>query len=487
MTDYDLVIRYGTVATAADTMACDVGIKDGVVTALGRALGAGTREIDATGKLVLPGGIDSHCHIEQRSSAGIMCADDFYSGTVAAAFGGTTTVIPFAAQHRGQSLRRVVEDYHAAARPKAVIDYAFHLIISDPTAEVMGQELPALIADGYTSFKVYMTYDLLQLNDTQMLDILAVARREGALVMVHAENYDMIKWLTQRLLDRGLSAPRYHAVSHARLAEGEATNRAVSLAELLDVPILLVHVSAAEAIEVIRNAQTRGLKIYGETCPQYLFLTADDIAKPDLEGAKFCCSPPPRDHVAQEAVWTGLKNGTFQVFSSDHAPYRFDASGKLPQGERTTFRTIANGVPGIELRLPLLFSEGVGRGRLDLNAFVALTATNHAKLYGLYPKKGTIVVGSDADIAIWDPDRETTITAGILHDNVGYTPYEGRKLKGWPVTVLSRGRTVVADGALVAGRGSGAFLPCALSEFAKPLGRPVAELAFAAAMGQALV
>ena len=487
MSEYDLVIRGGTVATAADTVACDVGIRDGVVATLGKDLGAGEREIDAAGRLVLPGGIDSHCHIEQRSSAGVVCADDFYSATVSAAFGGTTTVIPFSAQHRGQSLRRVVEEYHAAAEPKAVIDYAFHLIISDPTEQVMGQELPALIRDGYTSFKVYMTYDLLRLDDRQMLDTLAVARREGALVMVHAENHEMIKWLTGRLLERGLGAPRYHAVSHARIAEGEATNRAVALSELLDVPILLVHVSAAEAIDVIRNAQTKGLKIYGETCPQYLFLTADDIAKPGVEGAKFCCSPPPRDRAAQEAVWTGLRNGTFQVFSSDHAPYRFDASGKLPKGERTIFPEIANGVPGIELRLPLLFSEGVGQGRLDLNAFVALTATNHAKLYGLYPKKGTIAVGSDADIAIWDPERETTITAGMLHDNVGYTPYEGRRLRGWPMIVLSRGRIVVEDGNLIASRGSGAFQPCRLSDAARPLGAPVPELAFITATGTSLV
>jgi dihydropyrimidinase len=487
MSDFDLVIRHGTVATAADTTVCDIAIKEGVIATLGKDLGAGAREIDASGRLVLPGGVDSHCHIEQRSSAGVVCADDFYSATVSAAFGGTTTVIPFAAQHRGQSLRQVVEEYHAAAGPKAVIDYAFHLIISDPSEQVMGQELPALIRDGYTSFKVYMTYDLLALDDGQMLDILAVARREGALVMVHAENHEMIKWLTGRLLERGLGAPRFHAVSHARLAEGEATNRAVALSQLLDVPILLVHVSAGEAIDVIRNAQTKGLKIYGETCPQYLFLTADDIAKPGVEGAKFCCSPPPRDHAAQQAVWTGLRNGTFQVFSSDHAPYRFDASGKLPHGDRTTFKEIANGVPGIELRLPLLFSEGVGQGRLDLNAFVALTATNHAKLYGLYPKKGTIAVGSDADIVIWDPERETEITAGMLHDNVGYTPYEGRKLRGWPVTVLSRGRIVVEDGKLAAARGSGTFLPCALSEAAKPLGVHVPELEFVAKTGAALV
>ena len=487
MSDFDLVIRNGTVATAADTTDCDIGIKDGVVAILGKNLGPGAQEIDASGRLVLPGGIDSHCHIEQRSSAGIVCADDFYSATVSAAFGGTTTVIPFAAQHRGQSLRQVVAEYHEAALPKAVVDYAFHLIISDPSEQVMGQELPALIRDGYTSFKVYMTYDLLALDDRQMLDVLAVARREGALVMVHAENHEMIKWLTGRLLDRGLGAPRYHAVSHVRLAEGEATNRAVALSQLLDVPILLVHVSAAEAIEVIRNAQTKGLKIYGETCPQYLFLTAGDLAKRGVEGAKFCCSPPPRDHAAQQAVWTGLRNGTFQVFSSDHAPYRFDASGKLPHGDRTTFKEIANGVPGIELRLPLLFSEGVGRGRLDLNTFVALTATNHAKVYGLYPKKGTIAVGSDADIAVWDPERETEITAGMLHDNVAYTPYEGRRLRGWPTTVLSRGRFVVKDGKLLVRRGSGQFLPCGLSEAAKPLGAPVPELVSVAEAGAILV
>ncbi|MGE5269906.1 MAG: dihydropyrimidinase [Thiohalocapsa sp.] len=486
MPDYDLVIRNGTVATAADTMDCDVGVKDGVIVALGRGLAGAGREIDATGKLVVPGAVDSHCHIEQLSSAGVMCADDFYSGTVAAAFGGTTTVIPFAAQHRGMSLRQVVTDYHAAAGPKAVIDYAFHLIITDPTEQVLGQELPALIRDGYTSFKVYMTYDLLRLNDRQMLDIMALARREGAFMMVHAENHDMIAWLADRLLAHGLTQPRYHAVSHARIAEGEATNRAVAMAELLDVPMLIVHVSAIEAIDVIRDAQTKGLKIYGETCPQYLFLTADDIGM-DLEATKFCCSPPPRDHAAQEAVWRGLANGTFQVLSSDHAPYRYDETGKLPKGDKTTFKDTANGIPGIELRAPLLFSEGVGRGRLDLNRFVALTATNHAKLYGLYPKKGTIAVGSDADIAIWDPARQTTVTAGMLHDQVGYTPYEGMRLTGWPMTVLSRGRIVVDDGRLVAERGSGRFLPCALSQAAKPLGRTTPELAFAAAQGGAVV
>ena len=486
MAEYDLVIRNGTVATAADTTECEIGIKGGVVATLGRGLAAGAREIDAKGKLVLPGAIDSHCHIEQPSSAGVMTADDFYSGTVAAAFGGTTTVIPFAAQHRGQSLRQVVEAYHAAAKPKAVIDYAFHLIISDPSEQVLGQELPALIQDGYTSFKVYMTYDLLKLNDRQMLDIMALARREGAMMMIHAENHDMIQWLADRLLAHGMSQPRYHAVSHAGIAEGEATNRAVALSQLLDVPILIVHVSASDAIDVIRGAQNKGLKIYGETCPQYLFLTADDIGM-DLEGTKFCCSPPPRDAANQEAVWRGLQNGTFQVFSSDHAPYKYDETGKLLKGDKTTFKDTANGVPGIELRVPLLFSEGVEKGRIDLNRFVALTATNHARLYGLYPKKGTIAVGSDADICIWDPEKHVHVTAGMLHDQTGYTPYEGRRVTGWPVTVISRGRIVVEDNELKVARGSGNFLPCALSEMAKPLGRAAPELAFVAERGGALV
>lgn len=476
MAELDTVIRGGTVVTAADVARCDVGIRDGRIVALADDLPAAAREIDAAGKLVLPGGVDSHCHIEQLSSAGVVCADDFYSGTVSAAFGGTTTIIPFAAQHHGQSLREVVNDYHDRAGPKAVIDYAFHLIVSDPTEQVLGQELPALIEDGYTSFKVYMTYELLRLDDRQMLEVLSLARREGAMVMVHAENHDMIRWLTDRLLDGGYREPKYHAVSHARIAEGEATHRAIRLAELMDVPLLVVHVSAAEAAREIRRAQNRGLKVYGETCPQYLFLTAGDLDRAGMEGAKYCCSPPPRDEAAQAAVWQGISNGTFQVFSSDHAPYRFDETGKLAGGPAASFKDIANGVPGIELRLPLLFSEGVGKGRIDLNRFVALASTNAARLYGLYPRKGTIAVGADADLAVWDPEREVTVSHAMLHDNVGYTPYEGRRLRGWPVTVLSRGRLVVDDGVLGVERGSGEFLPCEKPEPARPLRRPAPEM-----------
>ncbi len=477
MDSFDTVIRGGTIVTAADSTQCDVGIRGGRITALAQDLPVAGHEIDARGKLVLPGGIEGHCHIEQESSVGnVMSADDFFTGTRSAVFGGTTTTLSFAAQMKGQSLRKVVDDYHALAASKAVIDYGFHLIVSDPTEQTMNEHLPALIKEGMTSFKVYMTYDSLKLDDHQMLDVLATARQHGAMVMIHAENHDMIRWLTQRLLQGGYDAPKFHAISHVELAEDEATHRAIRLSELIDVPILIVHVSASEAMAEIRRAQTAGLKVYGETCPQYLFLTASDLDREGAEGAKYCCSPPPRDASHHDIIWQGLANGTFQVFSSDHAPYRFDETGKLAAGPNPTFPQVANGVPGIELRLPLLFSEGVGKGRIDIQQFVALTSTNVAKIYGLLPRKGTIAVGSDADIAIWDPDLEVTVTWDLLHDNVGYTPYEGRKLRGWPVTVLSRGRVAVEDGELKVERGSGQFLSRYLSDAAQPLNRLVPEM-----------
>ena len=391
MAEYDLVVRNGTLATASDVARADIGVIDGRIATIGAKLGAGRREVNAEGRIVTPGGVDSHCHIEQRSSMGVMTADDFFTATRSAACGGTTTVIPFAAQYRGMSLRQVVKDYHACAEPKAAVDYAFHLIISDPSEQVTGQELPALIKDGYTSFKIYTTYDSLKLDDRQILDVLSVARRERALVMVHAENHDAIAWLSEKMLAAGHTAPRFHGMAHAPIAEREATSRAISLAELVDVPILIVHVSAREAMEQIRLAKARGLKVYGETCPQYLFLTTEDLDQPGFEGAKYMCSPPPRDKANQEQIWQGLETGVFDVFSSDHAGYRYDdPEGKMKHGPNAPFKKVANGVPGLEVRTALLFSEGVGKGRIDLPKFVALTATNAAKLYGLHPRKGTI-------------------------------------------------------------------------------------------------
>ena len=455
---FDLTIRNGRISNADRTVFADIGVRDGVIVEIAPALPPGARDIDATGRWVLPGGIDSHCHIEQLSGMGVMCADDFYSGTVSAAFGGTTTILSFAAQHRGDSIPEVVQAYAKLAAEKAVIDYGFHLILTNPDETALRAHLPQVIRDGITSLKVYMTYDKLKLDDYQLLEVMAVAGEEGALIMMHAENHDMIRWIAHRLLERGHVAPKFHAVAHDRLAESEATHRAIALARLADVPVLIVHVAGRETVEVIRDARRLGAAVYAESCPQYLFLEADDSDLPGVEGAKFCCSPPPRDADSQEAVWDGLKDGTLGVYSSDHAPYRFDATGKLPKGDATTFKEMANGVPGIELRLPLLFSEGVMQGRIRIEEFVALTATNHARMYGLAPRKGSIAVGADADIALWNPERRVEVSSAMLHDNVGYTPYEGRMLQGWPEQVFSRGRCVVQDNQLQVERGTGEYI-----------------------------
>lgn len=466
---YDVVIRHGLVATACETMETDIGIRGGQVVALGKGLEAGRTEIDARGKLVLPGGVDAHCHFDQpMGEEGLKMADDFLSGTRSAACGGTTTVIPFAAQIQGESMRAAVEDYHRRAEGKALVDYAFHMIVTDPTATVLNEELPSLIAQGYTSFKIYMTYDDMKLNDRQILQCLAVARKHGALAMVHAENTDCIAWLTEVLESAGHTEPRYHAQARPMVAEREATHRAIALSELVDVPILIVHVSGREAIDQIRWAHGHGLRIYAETCPQYLFLTASHLDG-GYEGAKCICSPPPRDKANQRIVWDGLSDGLFTIVSSDHAPFRYEGTdGKKPGGKEVEFQYIPNGIPGVETRLPLLFSEGVRTGRISLNQFVALTSTNPAKLYGLNPRKGTIAIGSDADIAIWDPEKQVTITNSMLHHNVDYTPYEGMQVTGWPVTTLVRGQIVWDSGQVVGTAGYGQFLPCGKPDMARP-------------------
>lgn len=457
----DLVIRNARVATASDTFDCDIGIRAGRIALLGEGLPAGRREIDAAGRTVTPGGVDAHCHLDQPMEGPAKMADDFLTGTRSAACGGTTTIIPFAAQIKGQSLEAAVVDYHGRAEGKACIDYAFHLIVSDPTPTVLEKELPALIAQGYTSFKVYMTYDDLKLDDAQILDVLDIARTHGALAMVHAENADCIEWLTKRLEAAGRTAPRWHAHARPMLVEREATHRAIALSELVDVPILIVHVSGREAIEQIRWARSHGLSVFAETCPQYLFLTAEDLGIDDsYHGAKCICSPPPRDKANQQVIWDGLGDGLFTVFSSDHAPFRYeDPQGKKIGGEEVAFRHIPNGIPGLETRLPLLYSEGVLAGRITLQKFVELTATNPAKAYGLHPRKGTIAVGSDADLVVWD-ERDVKIANRALHHAVDYTPYEGMQLKAWPGLTLSRGE-VVWDGQGFTGQaGRGRFLPC---------------------------
>jgi dihydropyrimidinase len=461
MPDFDLVIRNARAVTASDLFDCDIGVKDGRIVQLGQGLAAGAREIDAAGRHVTPGGVDAHCHLDQPEPPPIRMADGFDSGTRSAACGGTTTVIPFALQQKGQSLRDAVADYHRRADGQAHVDYAFHLIVSDPTPTVLGEELPALIREGYTSFKIYMTYDSLKLDDGQILDVLAVAREHGAMAMVHAENAECIEWLSRRLEAAGRTAPRYHAHARPMLVEREATHRAIALSELVDVPILIVHVSGQEAVEQIRWARAHGLHVFAETCPQYLFLTAEDLGIDDsYEGARCVCSPPPRGRENQQVIWRGLADGLFTIFSSDHAPYRFEGGeGKHPGGEERPFRHIPNGIPGLETRMALLWSEGVMAGRITPNKFVELTATNPAKAYGLHPRKGSLSVGADADLVVWD-EREFVLRNTMLHHDVDYTPYEGMHLSAWPAVTLSRGE-VVWDGAAFRGtRGAGRFLRC---------------------------
>jgi dihydropyrimidinase len=473
---YDIVIREGRVATASDVFDADVAITGESIAAIGRGLASGKREINARGKLVLPGGVDSHAHIEQLSAAGIMNADTFESATTSAAFGGTTSVISFAAQHVGMKLPQVLADYHALARRGAVIDYAFHMIIADPTPETLANDIPALVKEGHASIKIFMTYDRLKIDDEPLLDILVAARQSGAMLCAHAENHGIIAWMVKRLLARGYAHPKYHAISHARFSEADAFNRLIGMAALVDQPIMIFHVSTAEGARVIRDARGEGLKVFAETCPQYLFLTAEDLNKPGAEGAKWMCSPPPRSAADQEALWKALALGDLQTVSSDHAPYRFDESGKLRAGPNPNFKQVANGLPGLEVRLPLLFDAMVSKGRLGLEKFVDLTATAPAKIYNLHPRKGSIAVGADADIAIWDPAREVTLSDARMHDLAGYTPYAGRTVRGWPVTVLSRGRVVIADERRVAEPGSGRFIARTGGEAAKPTGRLVADM-----------
>jgi dihydropyrimidinase len=476
MPQLDLILRDAHVATAGDRFHADIGIRDGRIAMLAQRLDAtAADEIQVDGRTVTPGGIDGHCHIDQPTDDGSVFADDFVSGTRSAACGGTTTLIPFALQRKGMRLRDAVTDYHARAEGKALVDYAFHLIVSDPDEQLLGQDLPALIRDGYTSFKIYMTYDDLRLDDRQILDLLAVARREQGLVMIHAENADALAWLTERLERAGRTAPRDHAVSRPGPVEREATHRAITLSELVDTPVLIVHVSGADAIEQIRWGQGRGLRIYAETCPQYLFLTADDLAQPGFEGAKCVCSPPPRDAASQRAVWDALANGTFQVFSSDHAATRYDdPRGKKLHGEGAPFRLVPNGLPGLETRLPLLYSEGVLAGRITAQQFVALTATNVARMYGLYPRKGTVAIGADADLVVWN-HGEHVIRNASLHHDVDYTPYEGMTLRAWPAMTLSRGEVVWDGESPLGAPGRGRFLACDPPEPARPAGRFVTD------------
>lgn len=453
----DTVIRGGTVVTPLGVAVQDIAIANCKISELSNTITySAPTEIDARGLLVLPGGVDTHCHIEQMSGAGLMNADTFRTATRSAAMGGTTTTVSFAAQHADQKMRKVVGDYAALAKKGAVIDHAFHMIVADTGNGNLAEDIPALIAEGHRSIKIFTTYAKVRQDDKSILDILALARDAGALVCFHAENDGLIGHMTEKLLAEGKTAPKYHAASHPREAEIEAIDRMCRFAEFTGARVMIFHVSTREGAEIVRQARARGVKVQAETCPHYLFMTEDIL---DSENpARFMCSPPQRGTDDQAALWEAIADDTIELITSDHAPYRMDASGKFAHGENAPFNQIANGMPGLETRLPLMFNAMVSEGRMGVEAFAKVTATAPARAFGL-DGKGAIAEGFDADLAIWDPEASYTYGADDLHDNTGYNPFEGTTVKGMPRHVLSRGELLVRDRALVAEAPRGRWLP----------------------------
>ncbi|KAL6707079.1 hypothetical protein ACN47E_004831 [Coniothyrium glycines] len=481
--EYDLIIRNGVVVTDTDIQELDIAIQDGKTAKLVPRGGlndkSATKVIDAEGGYVMPGGVDAHVHLQEPPLFGKgSTADNYETGSRSAVCGGTTTMVTFALQKKTEdTLLDTLKATHERAKDNCYIDYSFHLLVGNPSERALS-EFETLRQEGISSLKIYMTYEALQLHDGQILDVLLEARKQGITTMVHAENGQVIDWMTAQLEKKKLFAPKYHGSSHPPMAETEATYRAISLSEFVDSPILIVHVSTPAAAAHIKAAQDRGLPIFAETCPQYLFLTKRDVDQPGFEGAKCVCSPPPRESEADcDVIWDGLANGTFTILSSDHCPFRYDdsetgkkssISDEFPVGH---FKYIPNGCPGIETRLSLTLSAD----RLDLKKFVELTSSNPAKLYGLYPLKGAMVEGeSDADLNIWYPPgkmEEFALTNDMLHHDVDYTPFEGRLLKQWPRYTTLRGKVVWdrEHGGLLGTKGDGRFVKRQQSSLAKPL------------------
>jgi dihydropyrimidinase len=453
---FDTLITNGTVVTATDTFAADLAISSGKITALGAGLPRdnATKLIDAKGKYVLPGGIDVHTHLDMPFG-GATSADDFETGTRAAAFGGTTTLIDFAIQYKGQSLRTAFDTWMAKAQSKAVTDYGFHCIITDlPQARV--EEMPALIRDGVSSFKLFMAYPgVFMLDDASIFRAMRQASKSGGIICMHAENGGAIDVIVQQALAEGKTAPKYHALTRPTTAEAEATGRAIALAEMAGCPVYIVHLSCNDALEKVREARDRGLATYAETCPQYLYLSLEDMERmPDFEGAKVVFTPPLREKWHQEKLWQGLKADHLSVVSTDHCPFCIKEK-EMGKGD---FTKIPNGGPGVEHRMSLIYSGGVATGRFSVNRFVEICSTTPAKIFGIYPRKGTIAVGGDADIVVFDPKRKHTISVKTHHMRVDYSMFEGITVTGMPDVVLSRGRVVVEGDNFSGKPGAGEFL-----------------------------
>lgn len=448
------LIKSGRIVTGEQDYTADIYIEKERITTIGADLNVSADAIfDAGGKYVIPGGVDVHTHMDMPLGD-ITSSDDFETGTRAAAFGGTTCIVDFATQTKGQKMREALDIWWKKGE-KATVDYGLHMIITDlPEARL--EDMNEMVREGLTSFKLFMAYpDVLMVDDATIFRAMRQTGDNGALVCMHAENGGVIDVLVRKALAEGKTAPIYHALTRPAAAEGEAVNRAIALAEMAAAPVYIVHVSSADALEKVSEARDRGIPVFAETCPQYLLLSIDDLGRPDFEGAKFVLTPPLREKWHQERLWKGLKNNALQVVSTDHCPFCFKEQKELGRGN---FTKIPNGGPGVENRLQLLFHHGVNLKRISLNRWVELVSTAPAKMFGLYPRKGTIAVGSDADLVIWDPEAEHTISARTHHMRVDYSMFEGCRLKGNAEKVFSRG-VLIVDGARWLGNpGHGAFI-----------------------------
>jgi dihydropyrimidinase len=448
------LIRNGRVVTAVDDYHADVLVEGERVSVIGAKLEMeADHVIDAGGKLLIPGGIDPHTHME-LPFGGTESSDDFLTGTRAAAHGGTTTIIDFAVQYKGQALLEAVDNWHRKAEGKTAIDYGFHLITTELEDNQI-EEMHTVMDEGITSFKMFMAYPgVFLVDDATIFRAMSAAGERGGLICMHAENGIVINEIIKRALAEGRTAPKYHALTRPTRAEAEGVHRAIAIAEMAESPVYIVHLSCADALNQVREARDRGLPAFAETCPQYLFLSIDDYGE-GFEGAKYVMTPPLRERSNQAELWKGLKMDDLQVISTDHCPFCMKEQKELG---RDDFSKIPNGAPGVENRVPLIYNGGVVENRISLNRFVELTSTAAAKMFGLFPKKGTIAVGSDADIVIFDPDREQTLSVKTQHMNVDYNAYEGKRIRGVVETVLSRGRVVIENGEYKGKAGDGQFL-----------------------------
>lgn len=459
-----VLIKGGRVVTAVDDYVADVLIQSGKIEAIARSLDVDDANVhDATGLLVLPGGVDVHVHMETPMGGGVYTCDTFESGTISAAFGGTTTVIDFAQQFEGESPKLALDRRLADAAPQCCVDYGFHVILTDANADAIA-ELPDLVNnEGISSFKLYMAYPgVLMVDDAAIYKIMRKVGNHGGMVNVHAENGSVIQALIEEALAAGNTSPKFHQLTRPRLMEGEATHRVIRIAELAEVPVYIVHLSAKEALDAVVEARDRGIHAFAETCPHYLFLDHSQYDHPGFESAKYVMTPPLRDHRCQHELWRGLQFDDLQIVSTDHCPFCFNENPmgllKSKRYGQDNFNKIPNGAPGVELRLELLYDGGVRTGKINLNRFVQLTATAPAKMFGLFPQKGTIAIGSDADVILFDPNKEHTLSASTHHSNVDYSLFEGRSIQGKVSKVFLRGELIVDGEQWLGNPGMGQYI-----------------------------